>query len=39
MEYLQEETKVIMRSDEGLKLETLVFEFFPVANLPFRLCG
>ena len=26
-------------SDEGLTLETLVFESFTVANLPYRPCG
>ena len=28
-----------IHSDEGLKLETSVFEYFTVANLPYCLCG
>ena len=29
----------LIHSDEGLTLETLVFEPFTVANLPYRPCG
>ena len=28
-----------VHSDEGLKLQTSVFESFTVANLPYRPCG
>ena len=28
-----------IHSDEGLTVETSVFEFFTVANLPYRPCG
>ena len=31
--------KVWIHSDEGLTLETSVFESFTVANLPYRPCG
>ena len=30
---------VFVHSDEELKLETVVFESFRVANLPYRPCG
>ena len=29
----------VIHSDEGLTLETSVFESFTVANLPYRPCG
>ena len=29
----------VKHSDEGLTLETSVFESFTVANLPYRPCG
>ena len=32
-------TKACIHSDEGLTLETSIFESFTVANLPYRLCG
>ena len=35
---VSKETKLI-HSDEGLTLETSVFESFTVANLPYRPCG
>ena len=31
--------RVLIHSDEGLTLETSVFESFTVANLPYRPCG
>ena len=31
--------KAKLNSDEGLTLETSVFESFTVANLPYRPCG
>ena len=31
--------EVAIHSDEGLTLETSVFESFTVANLPYRPCG
>ena len=30
---------LLIQSDEGLTLETSVFESFTVANLPYRPCG
>ena len=38
---LSEPEKSVLRihSDEGLKLETSLFESFTVANLPYRPCG
>ena len=32
-------SRAIIHCDEGLTLETSVFESFTVANLPYRLCG
>ena len=36
--YMQDDDETI-HSDEGLTLETSVFESFTVANLPYRPCG
>ena len=36
---LNHNISTLFHSDEGLTLETSVFEFFTVANLPYRPCG
>ena len=37
--HLASQLMVSIHSDEGLTLETSVFESFTVANLPYRPCG